>query len=85
MSEDDFKVFKRWLSEMLDFNIITVTFFDDEIEQVMKCTTAKKIAPTDQVMDDMKLVYDTEANAWRSFRWDSVTRIEFNISGNNET
>lgn len=26
-------------------------------------------------------VYDTESNDWRSFRWDSIKSIEFNIDG----
>lgn len=98
MSEDDFKVFKQWLTEMLDFNVITVTFLKkDGTERVMKCTTSKKIVPAEPVVehaepkkekqknDDVKPVYDIEASAWRSFRWDAVKRIEFNISGTDET
>lgn len=26
-------------------------------------------------------VYDTESNGWRSFRWDSIKSIQFNIDG----
>lgn len=91
MSDDDFKVFKIWLTEMLDFNIITVTFLKkDGTERVMKCTTSQKftnpvIESTEdkkerKVNEEVKPVFDVDAQAWRSFRWNSVKRIEFNIT-----
>ena len=97
LTDDDLKVFKIWLTEMLDFNTITVTFVKkDGSERVMNCTTSKKIVPQEPVIedtvpkkekqknDDVKPVYDIDSKAWRSFRWDAVKRIEFNIGKENE-
>ena len=91
MTEDDFKVFKIWLTEMLDFNIVTVTFLKkDGTERVMKCTTSSAITQPvieseeskkeRKVNEEVKPVFDVDAQAWRSFRWDSVKRIEFSIT-----
>lgn len=89
MTEDDFKLFKIWLTEMLDFNIVTVTFLKkDGSERVMKCTTSSAITQSDietepkkerKTNEEVKPVFDVDARAWRSFRWDSVKRIEFSI------
>jgi len=97
MSDDDRATLKIWLSEMLDHNTVTVTFLKkDGSERIMKCTTNKKSIPEPIVNEDteskaerkhndeVKPVYDLDAKAWRSFRWDAVKRIEFNIGGTDE-
>lgn len=90
MSEDDFKVFKIWLTEMLDFSVVTVTFIKkDGTERVMQCTTSSKFTQPAlessepkkerKVNEEVKPVFDIESQSWRSFRWDAVKRIELVI------
>ena len=90
MSEDDFKVFKIWLTEILDFSVVTVTFIKkDGTERVMQCTTSSKFTQPvlesnepkkeRKVNEEVKPVFDMESQSWRSFRWDAVKRIELVI------
>lgn len=67
--------------------IVTVTFIKkDGTQRVMSCTTALDRIPTDcrpsgnssrPQNPETQKVFDTEKGAWRSFRWDSVTNVEF--------
>jgi hypothetical protein len=61
----------------------------------MKCTTnptyilfkdPEVLASTrdKKTNNDVMPVYDMESDAWRSFRWDSVTQVEFTIGDNND-
>ena len=79
---------KKWLKEMLTENVVCVTFVKkDGNTRIMNCTlNSDKIpaAPVTEgvkkerkVSDDSIAVYDTEANGWRSFRFDSVTGVSF--------
>ena len=91
LSENDFKLFKKWLKSHLAFGPITVTFTKkDGTERVMKCTTnptyimfkdpaileSKKER---KVNEDVMPVYDMESKAWKSFRWDSVKQVRFTL------
>jgi patatin-like phospholipase/acyl hydrolase len=75
--------------EFLHKNILEVTFNkDDGSQRVMKCTldpnqihqvesedsskTQRKTNP------DVIAVWDIEKEGWRSFRWDSVKRVQLN-------
>ena len=90
MSEADLKLFKDWLRSNLSTGTVTVTFTKkDGSERVMKCTTDPTYIlfkdPTvlesrneRTVSEEVMPVYDLESNGWRSFRWDSIKRIEFN-------
>jgi len=90
MSEADLKLFKDWLRSNLSTGPVTVTFTKkDGSERVMKCTTDPTYIlfkdPTvlesrneRTVSEEVMPVYDLESNGWRSFRWDSIKRIEFN-------
>lgn len=91
-SEEDLGNLKKWLSAMLNLSEVTVTFLKkDGSERVMKCTTNADIVPKATITegdepkkerkknDDVKSVYDVESQAWKSFRWDSIKRIEFSL------
>ena len=67
----------------------------DGTERKMKCTLKEDLLPsgwpTDlasgtfantkvrMVSEDALPVYDIESNGWRSFRWDSVTAVEWSL------
>ena len=61
---------------------ITVSFLkQDGTKRDMRCTLRKEILPVQKVSDkaqrapnpDVQIVWDLEAEGWRSFRWDSIT------------
>ena len=95
LNEKDLKKFKPWLKSMLSSNTVTVTFTKkDGSERVMKCTTSPGLVPRaepslikEEIKDkkprkqneDVCNVFDLETNAWKSFRWDSVKRIQIEI------
>jgi hypothetical protein len=96
LSEKDFKRFKKWLKGHLKFGPVTVTFEKkDGSLRAMKCTTNPTYIlfkdPTvleskkeKKVNEDVMPVYDMEADAWRSFRWDSVTQVQFTLGDDND-
>ena len=92
LNEKDLKIFKKWLKGCLKFGPVTVTFIKkDGSERVMECTTAPSLVPQEPVLegitpkrekkvnDDVCPVYDIEAKGWRSFRWDSISRVRLEI------
>ena len=91
MSEETFKKFKRWLKGHLAFGPVTVTFTKkDGTERVMNCTTNKELVPFVEVKEtvekkerkineDTMPVYDLEVKAWKSFRWDSIKQVRFEL------
>lgn len=92
LSESDLKKFKRWLKGHLAFGPVTVTFTKkDGTERVMECTTSAKLVPQEELKessepkrekkknDDVMPVYDLEAKAWKSFRWDSIKQVRFTL------
>lgn len=89
MSESDFRRFKKWLKGHLAFGPTTVVFIKkDGTEREMLCTTNSDIVPFVAVTEDKKerkineevcAVYDIEAKGWRSFRWDSIKSVKFNL------
>jgi hypothetical protein len=96
LSEKDFKRFKKWLKGHLQFGPVTLTFIKkDGTERVMKCTTnptyilfkdpaVLESKKEKKINEDVMPVYDMESDAWRSFRWDSVTQVEFTLGDDNE-
>ena len=83
---------KDWLINLLHDSVVTVTFVKkDGTERDMRCTLRKDKLPifqesteekkTRKKSEDAVAVYDLEKDAWRSFRWDSIKRIQFNIDG----
>ena len=88
----EFKDFTR--SVLRTSESLTVTFTKaDGSERVMKCTLNPLYTPPIEVTDppvppkeptEVKedtvcKVFDIEAQAWRSFKWNSVKRIAFNL------
>jgi hypothetical protein len=83
--------FKRWLKGLLQREKITVTFTKkDGSTRVMLCTadptyimfkdpSTLESKQARKVSEDTMTVFDLEANAWRSFRWDSIQRVSITL------
>ena len=80
---------KDWLKSILNDGIATITFTKiDGTERVMKCTLDHKMVREPKVVHESRLrgvspdvlpVYDIEARGWRSFRWDSITKVDIKL------
>ena len=91
LNETDMTKFKRWLKGLLKKEKITVIFTKkDGSERRMYCTTNPTYImfkdPTmleskkdRKVNDDAMPVFDLEADAWRSFRWDNIKSVSFTL------
>ena len=92
LSEKDVKIFKRWLKSHLAYGPTTVVFTKkDGTERVMTCTTNPELVPKVEVTEstepkkerkvneDVMPVYDLESKAWKSFRWDSIKQVRFEL------
>jgi len=92
-TDKEFDEFKTWtLGVLHDENItdLCVTFTKkDGTLRDMRCTLSEGRIPTDKhpktegagAKDSGSAVrvFDTEKQEWRSFRWDSVTKVSFNL------
>lgn len=90
MNSTDFnsKEFQNWLTEVLHIVPVEVKFTKkDGTERVMKCTLQESDIPEESKpkgsnrvkSDDSLRVFDVEKNEWRSFRWDSIKSIKFEL------
>ncbi len=92
LSEKEVKLFKKWLKGHIAYGPTTVVFTKkDGTERVMLCTTNPKLVPAVEVKEEVETkkerkvndevmpVYDLEAKAWKSFRWDSVKQVRFEL------
>ena len=92
LTESDFKKFKRWLRGHLAYGPVTVIFNKkDGTERIMECTTSPELVPKVEINEniepkkdkkkneDVMPVYDLEAKAWKSFRWDSIKQVRFTL------
>jgi hypothetical protein len=80
---------KDWLRHLLKDEIVTLTFTKkDGSERIMKCTLNEQYVPkieegvvatSRKKSDEAQAVFDIEADGWRSFRWDSIEKIEFSL------
>ena len=79
---------RNWLVSHLKFGPVEVTFTKkDGTERTMKCTLKEELMlpyekKTDRVKEQSNetlAVYDLEKESWRSFRLDSIKRVEFSI------
>lgn len=88
----DWDQFSIWLTEILKENTVIITFTKkDGTERVMKCTLNPKLLPPlvplkeGEVKKERKksetsiVVYDLEAQAWRSFVTKSVKKTELSL------
>ena len=90
MSEINTKEGRDWLKSLLHEREVTVFFTKkDGTERELRCTLAESKIPQEKLpknsgkskSDDALAVFDVEKSAWRSFRWDSVTKIDFQLNG----
>ena len=81
---------KNWLKGVLLFGLVTVTFTKkDGSEREMVCTLSEDRIPPEKLpkgsgkakSDESLAVFDVEKEEWRSFRWDSIVTIGFNLDG----
>ena len=92
-NDKEFEEFKTWtLGVLHDDKVkdLCVTFIKkDGSERAMRCTLSENKIPADKVpktegtsttySGSAVRVFDTEVSEWRSFRWDSVTKVEFSL------
>lgn len=88
MSAKDQKMFREWVKGILQRETATLTFQKkDGTMRVMKASLREDHMPvfekkTDTVRktnDEVLSVVDLEKNEWRSFRFDSIKKIEFSL------
>jgi len=92
-TDKEFEEFKTWtLGVLHDENVtdLCITFTKkDGTERAMRCTlvegripsakSPKNESTTSTNSGSAVRVFDTEKSEWRSFRWDSVTKVEFTL------
>jgi hypothetical protein len=91
-NEKEFEEFKTWTLGVLRDETskdVCVTFTKkDGTNRDMFCTLAESRIPTDKHpktettgkdSGSALRVFDTEKQEWRSFRWDSVTKVGFKL------
>ena len=87
--------FKTWLKGLLvdehAKNLCVVFTKKDGSERELLCTLDESRIPSAKLpkvqegttarnfSDDSARVFDTEKQEWRSFRWDSVTKVSFEL------
>lgn len=76
------------LKSLLQTEIVTLTFAKkDGSERIMKCTLNESKIPAEKapknsgkaVNSEILPVFDVEKSDWRSFRWDSIKKVEFGL------
>lgn len=79
---------REWLRSLLSVQDLTVSFVKkDGTVRDMHCTLASDKIPAEFApknsgkakSDEAIAVFDIENQGWRSFRWDSVTKISFEL------
>lgn len=84
----DQEVAREWLIGLLAEQSATITFTKkDGTERVMNCTLKADLVEYQENKTERKKesnpevlpVYDLDAKGWRSFRLDSINRIEFTL------
>jgi hypothetical protein len=83
-TEEEQKQFREWLLGVLNMHEqVTVTFKKtDGTMRTMNCTTKDGIRPVVENMktsDTLCTVWDTDLSAWRSFKFENITAINFNL------
>ena len=79
---------REWLEELLKTSIVTISFTKkDGTERQMLCTLGESKIPSEKLpknsgkakSEQSMAVFDIEKQEWRSFRLDSVKKIEFSL------
>ena len=83
-TEEDRKLFREWLRSHLSYGPTQVTFTKkDGTVRTMNCTTKSELVEAYEKKTDKPpneetcFVYDLDKQAWRSFRYDSITGVTF--------
>jgi len=92
---ETFKTWTYGLLKDKNVEDLCITFTKkDGTERAMQCTLVSSRIPTDkqpktsvgleeetnsQINGSAVRVFDTEKQEWRSFRWDSVTKVSFEL------
>jgi hypothetical protein len=81
---------KNWLKSILREQNMTIEFEKkDGTLRKLFCTLSENKIPAEKMpkgtgkakSDEVLAVFDVEKDDWRSFRWDSIKRIEFKLPG----
>jgi WYL_2, Sm-like SH3 beta-barrel fold len=67
---------ERVMNCTLDTKIVPQVIHETNTDNPIDFPKTKKVRA---ISDDVLPVYDVEAQGWRSFRWDSVTKLEFKL------
>ena len=88
-SESERQMFKDWIQNLLHERAVTVDFEKATGElRSMKCTlnqdlgakyTVKENTTPKKPNPDVCVVWDVNQSAWRSFRWDRIKKVQFDI------
>jgi len=87
-SKIDTKEGREWLRGVLRSENVSITFTKkDGTERIMQCTLAESKIPSEKLpkntgkvqSEESCAVFDVEKQDWRSFRFDSVKKIEFTL------
>lgn len=81
---------REWLRGLLKSEVVTLTFTKKDgtkremvstlcESRIPKSENTKESTGTRKYSEEAQPVYDVEAKGWRSFRWDSLSMIEFSI------
>lgn len=79
---------REWLLVLLRERPVSITFLKkDGTERSMLCTLSESEIPKEKMpkgvernkSEEALPVFDLDKQEWRSFRWDSVKTIEFNL------
>lgn len=81
---------REWLRDLLKSEVVTLTFTKKDgtkremlstlcESRIPKSEKSTESAGTRKYSEEAQPVYDIEAKGWRSFRWDSLSMIEFSI------
>ena len=84
---------RDWLKNLLHSGNVVVKFNKlNGDERIMTCTLKEGVIPeatkedpasqkkVRKISEDVCVVWDVNANGWRSFRWDKITGVEFNVA-----
>jgi len=89
MYDDDVAKNREWLVDNLFEGVVEVTFTKkDGTERVMNCTLCDNFLPETGLVGhgaskDAVKVFDTDKQAWRSFRWESVKAVKISVESAN--
>jgi hypothetical protein len=88
-SESERQIFKDWIKGLLQERAVIVDFVKADGDfRSMKCTLNESLGAKYTVKEnttpkkpnlDVCVVWDVNQGAWRSFRWDRIKRIQFDI------